>query len=59
MSIIYEAERMGPLFRGLVIDMDTFEVLERTSTYASAETAKSAAVSLWRAKQTRNVEAAA
>ena len=51
MCIVYETEKVGPTFRGLVVDLDTFQVIARTTTYASAESAKSAAVSLWRAKQ--------
>lgn len=51
MTITYETERVGSLHRGIAIDMDTFDVVLRTTTYADAETAKSAAVSQWRAKQ--------
>lgn len=50
-TIVFEHERVGDQFRGLVIDMSTFEVIERTGTYAHAETARSAAESLWRAKK--------
>lgn len=50
-NIVFEAERVGDQFRGVVIDMNTFEVIERTISYASAETARSAADSLWRAKK--------
>lgn len=51
MNVTFETERVGPLHRGLVIDLDTFEVVSRTSTYASAETARSAAAGMWRAMQ--------
>lgn len=51
MAIHFETEKVGPTFRGLVVDLDSFQVIARTTTYASAEAAKSAAVSLWRAKQ--------
>lgn len=60
-EVIYIAERIGPVFRGLVIDQRTHETLLRTATYISAETAKSAAASAWRAKlaQAQAVECAA
>jgi len=51
MAIVFETEKVGPLFRGLVVDLDTFQVIARTTTYASAEAAKSAAVSMWRVMQ--------
>jgi hypothetical protein len=42
----------GGLFVGEVIDLQTHERLARTATkYASAETARSAAASMWRAMQ--------
>lgn len=49
-EVIYIAEKVGPLHRGLVIDQRTQVALARTGTYVSAETAKSAAASMWRAK---------
>lgn len=51
MSIIFETERVGPTYCGLVVDLDTFQVIARTTTYASAEAAKSAAVSMYRVMQ--------
>lgn len=52
-SIHFETERAGSAFRGLIIDLTTFERLARTvQTYASADAAKSAAVSMWRVMQT-------
>jgi hypothetical protein len=51
MAIVFETEKVGPMFRGLVVDLDTFQVIARTTTYASAEAAKSAAVSMWRVMQ--------
>lgn len=55
-EVIYIAERVGPVFRGLVIDRTTQEALARTATYASAETAKSAAASMWRVMQKLDAE---
>jgi hypothetical protein len=54
MAIVFETEKVGPLFRGLVVDLDTFQVIARTTTYASAEAAKSAAVSMWRVMQAQD-----
>lgn len=58
-EVIYIAEKVGPVFRGLVIDQRTQEALARTATYASAETAKSAAASMWRVMQKLDAEMAA
>lgn len=49
-EVICLAERVGPTWRGIVVDQRTHEVLLRTATYISAETAKSAASSAWRVK---------
>ena len=51
MAIHFETEKVGPTFRGLVVDLDSFQVIARTTTYASAETAKSAAAAMWRVMQ--------
>jgi len=59
MAIVFETEKVGPLFRGLVVDLDTFQVIARTTTYASAEAAKSAAVSMWRVMQAQDAGAVA
>ena len=59
MAIVFETEKVGPLFRGLVVDLDTFQVIARTTTYASAEAAKSAAVSMWRVMQARGAQGVA
>jgi hypothetical protein len=56
-TIVFESERVGDQFRGVVIDMASFDVIERTGTYASAETARSAAESLWRAKKAQEARA--
>lgn len=58
-EVTYIAEQVGPVYRGLVIDLRSQEVLYRTATYASAETAKSAAASMWRAKLAIGLECAA
>ena len=54
MGVTFIAERRGLDFVGQVIDLATQEVVARTGLYASAETAKSAAASLWRAKQAQS-----
>jgi hypothetical protein len=59
MEVIFISEKVGPVFRGLVIDQKTQEALMRTATYTSAETAKSAAASMWRAKLAQAAECAA
>lgn len=59
MEVVFIAEKVGPVFRGLVIDRNTQEALARTATYTSAETAKSAAASMWRVLQSRMAEALA
>lgn len=59
MEVIFISEKVGPVYRGLVIDRNTQEALMRTATYTSAETAKSAAASMWRAKLAMDVECAA
>ena len=51
MDVTFVATPVGKDFRGEVIDLQTQECLARTLNYASAETAKSAATSLWRVKQ--------
>lgn len=60
-EVIFLPERVGPVWRGLVVNQRTHETLMRTATYASAETAKSMAASMWRAKLAlaRGVECAA
>lgn len=50
MDVTFIATRIGLDFRGEVIDMKTQKCIGRTGLYASAETAKSAAASLWRAQ---------
>lgn len=50
MDVTFIATRVGLDFRGEVIDLRTQACLARTGMYASAETAKSAAASLWRAQ---------
>jgi hypothetical protein len=59
MAIVFETEKVGPLFRGLVVDLDTFQVIARTTTYASAEAAKSAAVSMWCVMQAQEAQGVA
>lgn len=59
MAIVFETEKVGPLFRGLVVDLDTFQVIARTTTYASTEAAKSAAVSMWRVMQAQEAQGVA
>ena len=49
-TIVFETERVSDVFRGLVIDMRTFDVVGRTGLYASAADARAAAVSMWRAR---------
>ncbi|MGH8158400.1 MAG: hypothetical protein ACREPQ_09780 [Rhodanobacter sp.] len=51
MEVTFITTQVGRDFRGEVIDIKTHKSLLRTGIYASAETAKSAAVSQWRAKQ--------
>ncbi|MGN6383680.1 MAG: hypothetical protein ACTHMK_13840 [Dyella sp.] len=58
-EVIFIAERVGPVWRGLVIDQRTHEAVARTATYASAETARSAAASMWRVMQAQPAEALA
>jgi hypothetical protein len=59
MAIVFETEKVGPMVRGLVVDLDTFQVIARTTTYASAEAAKSAAVSMWRVMQAQEAQGVA
>lgn len=56
LEVTFIAERRGLDFVGQVIDLATQEVLARTGLYASAETAKSAAASMWRAKQAQEAQ---
>lgn len=52
MEVTFTATRSGTQWIGEVIDLQTHDRLARTGThYASAETAKSAADSMWRAMQ--------
>lgn len=49
-QVTFIATRTGPVFVGEVIDLGTQRSLLKTAPYASAETAKSAATSMWRAQ---------
>lgn len=49
MDVTFVATQVGRDFRGEVIDLRTHECLMRTGFYAGAETAVSAAASMWRA----------
>jgi hypothetical protein len=52
MEVTFTAARSGTQWTGEVIDLTTHERIARTTTtYASEETAKSAAASMWRAMQ--------
>lgn len=52
MEVTFTATRNGTQWIGEVIDLKTMDRVARTATnYASAETAKSAADSMWRAMQ--------
>jgi hypothetical protein len=55
MDVTFIAERKGLDFVGQVIDLATQNCVARTGLYASAETAKSAAASMWRVMQAQDV----
>lgn len=58
MEVTFTATRTGTQWIGEVIDLKSHERIARTTTtYASAETAKSAAASMWRARQAQQVAA--
>lgn len=54
MDVTFIAERKGLDFVGQVIDLTTQNCIARTGTYASAETAKSAAAAMWRVIQAQD-----
>ena len=58
-TIVYETERVGAMYRGLVVDMDIYQVIDRTGFYANADDARAAAVSQWRARKNAAVSIAA
>lgn len=58
MDVTFVSTQVGSDFRGEVIDLGTQECLMRTGLYASADTAKSAATSQWRASLNRHPVAA-
>jgi hypothetical protein len=55
MDVTFIAERKGLDFVGQVIDLATQNCVARTGLYASAETATSAAASMWRVMQAQDV----
>lgn len=59
MDVTFVATPVGRDFRGEVIDLRTHECVARTMNYASAETAKSAAASMWRVMQAQAAQAVA
>ncbi|UGB46964.1 hypothetical protein LQ772_06645 [Frateuria edaphi] len=59
-EVTFTSTRSGPQWVGEVIDLKTQERVARTTTtYASAETARSAADSMWRAMQAQQRPVAA
>jgi hypothetical protein len=58
MDVIFIAERHGLDFVGQIIDLTTQNCIARTGRYASAETAKSAAASMWRVMQASEAQEA-
>jgi hypothetical protein len=55
MEVIFVAEKVGNAYRGEVVNLATHATVSRTGLYSSAEAAKSAAASLWRAKNAAQV----
>ncbi|WP_395119669.1 hypothetical protein ACFCQI_01765 [Rhodanobacter sp. FW102-FHT14D06] len=59
MDVTFVATQVGRDFRGEVVDLRTQECLMRTGFYAGAETAVSAAASMWRASMAKRAADAA